>query len=60
MVEILEEAFSLALVGDGVLVEELGHVPRPGWDLQVTRRDYRSGWRMGSHLGGDETAECGL
>lgn len=33
MVEILDEAFSLALIGDGILVEELGHIPGPGWNL---------------------------
>nr|KAF7431513.1 hypothetical protein H0235_004437 [Vespula pensylvanica] len=52
MPEVLHEVFPLPLVGDGVLVEDLGH--DHGYD-DGGRVKRRFGWaRMGAHLRDDE------
>ncbi|KAL2715926.1 hypothetical protein V1478_013602 [Vespula squamosa] len=53
MSEVLHEVFPLPLVGDGVLVEDLGH--DHGYDDGQGRVKRRFGWaRMGAHLRDDE------
>lgn len=56
MSEVLEEVLPLLLVRDGVLVEDLGHVPGGG-DLRVLGTVMCSGFT--GHAGGREEADEG-